>query len=109
MLESCSASSSLFSARQQYDSSRSIPTYLRPSFLATTEVVPEPKKGSRTTLPGFELARTSLATSFSGFCVGWSVFSGIDQKGTVMSVHRFEGCVNRKLPSDAASQSFGLP
>jgi len=59
-----------------------MPTYERPSFLATTEVVPDPKKGSRITSPGFELARINLAISFSGFCVGWSVFSGIDQKGT---------------------------
>ena len=31
------------------------------------------------------------AMSFSGFCVGWSVFSGIDQNGIVMSDHKFEG------------------
>src|SRR3989338_11972 len=59
-----------FSARQQYCSSISIPTYLRPSFLATTDVVPEPKNGSKTTSFGLELAKITFATNFSGFCVG---------------------------------------
>ena len=47
--------------------------------MAVTDVVPEPKNGSKTTSPLLELANISLAISFSGFCVGWAVFSGIDQ------------------------------
>ena len=61
------AVSNLFSARQQYNSSISTPTYLRPSFLATTDVVPEPKNGSKTMSFGFELAKITFATNFSGF------------------------------------------
>ena len=53
--------------------------------------VPEPANGSNTTSPIRELASISLATSFSGFCVGCSVFSLIDQYGTVMSSQKFEG------------------
>jgi len=37
-----------------------------------------------------ELARINFANSFSGFCVGWIVFSGIDQKGTEISFQIFE-------------------
>ena len=48
-------------------------------------------KGSKTTSPGRDEARISLAYNFSGFCVGWSVFSGIDQKGMLMSSQKFEG------------------
>ena len=51
--------------------------------MAVTLVVPEPRKGSSTVSPGEELARISFASSFSGFCVGWAVFSAIDQNGTV--------------------------
>ena len=43
--------------------------------MAATAVVPEPRNGSRTRSPGLEEARISLAASFSGFCVGWLVFS----------------------------------
>ena len=50
-----------------------------------------------------------FAKSFSGFCVGCVVFSGIDQNGTVRSVHKFDGCVSRKFPSEDFSQSFGAP
>ena len=59
--------------------------------------------------PGFELASTSLAISFSGFCVGWSVFSGIDQNGTEMSVQRLDGWVRRKSPAVVRCQSLGRP
>ena len=41
-----------------------------PSFFATTEVVPEPRKGSKTTASADVLARMTFASSFSGFCVG---------------------------------------
>lgn len=47
--------------------------------MAVTEVLPEPRNGSNTMSPGLELARISLASSFSGFWVGWLVFSGMDQ------------------------------
>src|SRR3989344_1941953 len=87
----------------------SIPTYLRPNLWATTEVVPDPKNGSKTTSFGFELAKIILATSFSGFWVGWSVFSGIDQNGIVMSVQTFEGWVILYFPSPLSSQSFASP
>ena len=43
------------------------------------KVEPDPKKGSSTRSPGFELARINFASNFSGFWVGWGVFSGIDQ------------------------------
>ena len=87
----------------------STPKNLRPSFFATTRDEPAPANGSKTRAPRFVLARISLASSFSGFCVGWSVFSGIDQKGTVISFHRFDGCVTRKRPRGVACQSFGAP
>src|SRR3989338_5601050 len=109
MLFSLPIVSKRFSARQQYCSSISMPTYLRPSFLATTEVVPEPRNGSKITSFGFELAKIALATNFSGFCVGWSVFSDIDQKGIVISVQTFEGKVILYFPSPFSSQSFALP
>ena len=99
ILRSRSASSNLFSASKQYSVFRSMPRYLLPSFFATTEVAPEPRNGSSTISPGFELAKITLARSFSGFCVGWSVFSGMDQKGTVRSVQMFDGWVRRKSPS----------
>src|SRR5262249_36470756 len=43
------------------------------------------------------------------FCAWCSVFSRIDQNGTVTSVHRLEGWVSRKFPSPVSSQSFGAP
>ena len=46
-----------------------MPIYFLPSFLHTTEVVPLPKNGSKTTSFSFELASISFAMSFSGFCV----------------------------------------
>ena len=56
-----------------------MPQKLLSSFLAVTAVVPEPKKGSKTMSPRLELAKINLAMSFSGFWVGWSVFSAMDQ------------------------------
>ena len=53
------------------------------------------RNGSKTESPSRLLARRSFASNFSGFCVGWSVFSGMDQNGTVRSVQRFDGCVTR--------------
>ena len=93
----------------QYSCSCSIMMNLRSSFLATTPVVPEPEKGSSTMSPFFEEARITFASSFSGFWVGWGVFSGMDQKGIVMSVHIFDGWVCRNLPSLVSFQSLGLP
>src|SRR5215204_5424171 len=86
-----------------------MPQNARPSFAAATAVVPLPANGSK--IKSFSLveAKMIFARSFSGFCVGWSVFSGIDQKGTVKSVQRFDGCVSRKFPSPDFSQSFGAP
>lgn len=54
-------------------------------------------------------ARMSFAMSFSGFCGRWSVFSGIDQKGTEMSSQKFEAPVRRNFPPDSSLQSFGRP
>ena len=45
---------------------------LRPSFLATAPVVPEPKKGSSTTSPGLDEESSTRASSASGFWVGWT-------------------------------------
>src|SRR3990167_10634400 len=86
-----------------------MPTYLRPSFLATTDVVPEPKNGSKTISFGLELTKITFATNFSGFCVGWSVFSGIDQNGIVISVQTLDGKVILYFPSALSSQSLASP
>ena len=84
-------------------------TNARPSFFAVTAVVPLPENGSNTTSPGSVEARMSFAASFSGFCAGWSVFSGIDQNGTEMSSQKFEAPVRRNFPPDSSLQSFGMP
>ena len=106
---SWSAKHKRLAASKQYSRSISIPKNLRFSFLAVTMLLPTPIKGSKTNAPSFVLARISFAISFSGFCVGWSVFSGIDQKGTVISFQRFDGCVMRYWPVDVLSQSLGMP
>ena len=67
------------------------------NFLATTAVVPEPEKGSKIKSFSRVEARIIFARSFSGFCVGCSVFSGIDQNGTVKSVHKFDGVSQPKI------------
>ena len=54
----------------------------------------EPEKKSATIPFSMQEAEIILSISFSGFCVGWSVFSDIDQKGTVKSVQILDGCVN---------------
>ena len=83
------------SANAQYSVSFSIPTNFLFNFFATTDVVPEPKNGSNTISPSLDDAKINLAINFSGFWVGWSVFSGIDQKGIEISFHKLDGCVRR--------------
>ena len=51
----------------------------------------------------------ALASGFSGFCVGWSVFSGIDQNRTVRSVHMLDGLVRRDRLPGVSSRSLGRP
>ena len=50
-----------------------------------------------------------MASSFSDFCVGCAVFSGMDQYGIEMSSQKFEGQVFLKFPLSVSSQSLGLP
>ena len=45
----------------------------RPSLLAAAPVVPDPKKGSRTTSPAFVAASRIRESKLSGFCVGWAL------------------------------------
>ena len=105
---SLSAIISRFAAQRQYSSLISTPIYCLPSFFATTGAVPLPMKGSKIRFPLWDDAKMNLAYSFSGFCVGCSVFSGIDQNGMLMSSQKLEGYVNLKLPSGVSSQSFGF-
>ncbi len=57
-------------AASMYFCSRSMPTKWRPSRFATAPVVPDPKKGSRMTSPGFDEAMRMRANKASGFWVG---------------------------------------
>ena len=92
-----------------YSSCCSIQIYFLPNFFATTLVVQLHKKGSKTISHSLLLAKMIFASSFSGFCVGCVVFSGILQKGILMSVHIFEGIVNLKFHSLSVCRSFAIP
>jgi hypothetical protein len=65
----------------KYFLSFSIPIEFLPSILATTEVVPDPTKGSSTVSPGFEQASIILLSSSIGF----------DQYGYNYQAHLFRG------------------
>ena len=56
-------------AALKYSLSLSIPKYFLPNFLATTAVVPVPKKGSKIASPFFVVAKIIRCKSVSGFCV----------------------------------------
>ena len=56
-------------AALKYFLSLSIPKYFLPNFLATTAVVPVPKKGSKMASPLFVVAKIILCKRASGFCV----------------------------------------
>jgi len=53
--------------------------------------VPLPRTGRKPSRQRSYSPRSISRGAFSLFCVGWSVFSGIDQNGTVISVQRFDG------------------
>jgi hypothetical protein len=52
------------------------------------------------------LANIIFAISFSGFCVGCVVFSGMLQKGMLISVQTLDGIVNLKFQSFSSAQSL---
>ena len=55
---------------------------------------PNRQRESKIQSPSLLLASINLAMSFSGFCVGCSVFSGIEQYGMVISSQKLDKYIN---------------
>ena len=81
-------------------------------FLAVTEVVPEPRNGSKTRSPGLELAKIKACKQFFRFWVGGPYFPAWTSRGSRCRPKSWRGrccgtCRFRLLPSRGDSRRSG--